>query len=249
MVELTYEEEQRYMRHLVLADIGLEGQLKLKKARIVVVGTGGLGSPVLFYLAAAGIGTLGLVDNDKVEISNLQRQILHRTSDLGKEKTDSAYEKLTSLNPNVNVIAHNERLTNENALKIISEYDIVIDATDNFPTRYVLNEACVKAGKPFIHGGVSGFFGQIMTILPGQGPCFKCVFKEPPAPDLLPKAPGVLGAVPGTIGTIEATEAIKLVLGKGNQLTGKILLYNALEPCFREIEVVKNPECEICGSV
>lgn len=247
LVTLSNEEEQRYLRHLNLTEIGKKGQLKLKKAKIIVVGTGGLGSPVLFYLAAAGIGKLGLVDSDKVELSNLQRQILHRTADLGKAKVLSAYEKLTSLNPNVNVVVYEERLNKENAADIIKEYDIVVDAADNFPTRYILNEACVKNNKPFVHGGVSGFLGQVMTILPGQGPCFKCVFKEPPSPDLVPAAPGVLGAVPGTIGTIQATEVIKLVLGKGQVLAGKILLYDALEPCFREIEVTRNPSCELCG--
>ncbi len=248
MTVLTEQEKKRYYRHLVLNDIGEEGQLKLKQGRVLVVGSGGLGSPVLYYLAAAGVGKLGVVDCDTVDLSNLNRQILHNTEDIGKHKTVSAYEKLARLNPDISIITANVRLTEENAAELISGYQVVVDATDNFPTRYILNEACAKKGIPFIHGGISGFFGQVTTIIPGQGPCFRCLFRDPPPPEALPAAPGVLGAVAGTIGTIQVGEVVKILLNTGTLLTGRLMMYDALEMSFREINIKKDPGCPVCGS-
>lgn len=247
MPGLTDQERERYKRHLILDEIGEKGQLMLSSGKVLVVGSGGLGSPVLYYLAAAGIGTLGIVDSDTVDLSNLQRQILHNTEDLGKAKTLSALEKLSRLNPHVRLLTFNERLTAENAGRLISGYDVVVDATDNFPSRFILNEACIKRGIPLIHGGILGFFGQVTTIMPGQGPCFKCIFREPPAPETFPGPPGVLGAVAGTIGTIQAAEAVKIVLGQGGLLVGRLLMYDAMELSFREIRIKNRPDCPVCG--
>ncbi|PKM81669.1 MAG: adenylyltransferase [Firmicutes bacterium HGW-Firmicutes-14] len=247
-MSLNDREKKRYTRHLILDEIGEEGQLRLKNGKVVVVGTGGLGSPVLYYLAAAGVGCLGLVDNDSVDLSNLQRQILHRTGDLSRPKAVSAYEKLNDLNPEINIKPLIERVTADNADEIISGYDIVVDATDNFPSRFILNKACIRAGKPFIHGGILGFFGQVTTIMPGQGPCLQCLFREPPTPGAVPSPPGVVGAVAGTIGTIQAVEAVKIILGAGDILSGRLLMYDSLELSFREITVKKDPGCPVCGS-
>lgn len=249
MTLLTEQEKKRYYRHLVLSGIGEEGQLKLKQGRVLVIGSGGLGSPVLYYLAAAGVGKLGVVDCDTVDLSNLNRQILHNTGDLGKPKTASAYEKLSRLNPDISICTTNVRLTAENAAELISDYQVVVDATDNFPTRYILNQACANQRIPFIHGGISGFFGQVTTIIPGQGPCFQCLFRDPPPPEALPAAPGVLGAVAGTIGTIQAGEVVKIILGTGRLLTGRLLMYDALEMSFREIAIKRDGGCTVCGGL
>ncbi len=249
MSRLSDQERKRYSRQIVLDEIGETGQLKLKTGRVLVVGTGGLGSAVLYYLAAAGIGTLGVVDSDTVDLSNLQRQILHSTEDLGQPKTVSAGEKLTRLNPDINIITVRDRLTAENAAEIIGGYHAVVDATDNFPARFIMNEACVRMGKPFIHGGILGFYGQTMTVLPGRGPCYNCVFRHSPPPEAVPPAPGVLGAVAGTIGTIQAAEAVKILLGAGRLLVGRLLTYNALEASFREVRVKQNPNCPVCSTV
>lgn len=246
MSRLNEQEQKRYTRHLVLDEIGEEGQLRLKSGKVLVVGTGGLGSPVLYYLAAAGVGTIGLVDNDRVDLSNLQRQIIHSNDDLGRSKTISAYEKLIRLNPALTVKAMDVRLNAENARVLIDGYDVVVDATDNFPSRFILNEACMDSRIPFIHGGIMGFFGQVTTLLPGEGPCFKCIFRESPPPEAIPSSPGVLGAVAGTIGTIQAAEALKILLGKGSLLVGRLLMYDALEISFREIQVRKDPQCPVC---
>lgn len=246
MNELSDLEKKRFTRHLVLSEIGEKGQLKLKKGRVLVVGTGGLGSPILYYLAAAGVGTLGLADDDVVDLSNLNRQILHSTPDIGREKILSAQQKLISLNPEINIIPISGRVTEDNVGTVTADYDMVVDATDNFATRFVLNEACVNAGKPFIHGGILGFTGQAMTILPGRGPCFRCIFHEPPT-GAVPTAPGVLGAVAGTIGSVQAVEVVKLLLGQGLPLVGRLLIYDALEMSFREVNVQRNPDCPVCG--
>ncbi len=244
---LTAKEKQRYHRQLTMKQVGEAGQLKLKSGSVLVVGTGGLGSPVLYYLAAAGIGTLGFTDYDSVDLSNLQRQVLHSTADLGRPKSVSAFEKLFALNPEIRFIPARERIERDNVDIIISGYDIVVDCTDNFTARYILNEACVKSGKPFVHGGILGFFGQALTIVPGQSPCFRCIFREPPSPETQPNPPGVLGAVAGTIGTIQAAETVKLLTGTGRLLTGRLLMYDALEASFREVAVKSDPDCPVCG--
>lgn len=248
-VQFSEEEKQRYTRHFIMDQIGEDGQKKLKEAKVLVVGTGGLGSPIDFYLAAAGIGTLGIVDSDVVDASNLQRQILHSTPDIGRPKVISAMEKLTALNPHVNVIPYQLRITPENAEKIISEYDLVVDGTDNFATRFILNDTCVALGKPFIFGAIMRFTGQLMTILPGQGPCFRCLFPNPPAEHEggsgLPF--GVVGPTPGTIGSLEAMEALKIILGQGKLLVGRLLAFDGLNMDFEEIIVERDASCPVCG--
>ena len=245
-MKLSENEKQRFARHLILDEIGEPGQIKLKESKVLVVGTGGLGSPVLYYLTAAGVGTIGVVDNDTVDLSNLQRQILHNTGDLRRLKTDSASEKLKKLSPETHILSIAERVTEDNVSRIISGYDAIVDATDNFSTRFILNEACLKAGVPFVHGGVRGFGGQAMTILPGQGPCLKCIFRTPPKESQAP--PGVVGAVAGTIGTIQALEVLKIILGLGSLLVGRLVIYDALEVSLREITVYQNPNCELCAN-
>jgi adenylyltransferase/sulfurtransferase len=247
--ELTTDDLSRYSRHLILPDVGMEGQRRLKAARVLCVGTGGLGSPLAFYLAAAGIGTLGLVDFDVVDASNLQRQIIHSTKDIGRKKLDSAEEKLTALNPSVNVVKHKTMLTSANALEILKDYDIVADGTDNFPTRYLVNDACVLLGKPNVYGSIFRFEGQASVFATEQGPCYRCLYPEPPPPGLVPSCAegGVLGILPGLVGVIQATEAIKLILGKGESLIGRLLLVDALNMRFRELKLRKNPECPVCG--
>jgi adenylyltransferase/sulfurtransferase len=227
----------------------MEGQRKLKAARVLCVGTGGLGSPLAFYLAAAGIGTLGLVDFDVVDASNLQRQIIHSTKDIGRKKLDSAAEKLTALNPALNVVKHETMLTSANALEILKDYDIVADGTDNFPTRYLVNDACVLLGKPNAYGSIFRFEGQASVFATKEGPCYRCLYPEPPPPGLVPSCAegGVLGILPGLVGVIQATEVIKLILGKGNPLIGRLLLVDALGMRFRELKLRKNPECPVCG--
>jgi len=246
---LDNEEINRYSRHLILPEIALEGQKKLKAASVLIIGAGGLGSPQAMYLAAAGIGRIGIVDFDRVDASNLQRQLLHKTSSVGRPKVASAVETLAEVNPHVEVISHETRLTSENALDILGGYDIVIDGTDNFPTRYLVNDACVLLGKPNIYGSIFRFEGQASVFWPGKGPCYRCLFPEPPPPGMVPSCAegGVLGVLPGVIGVIQATEAIKLILGKGDPLVGRLLLYDALAMRFRELRVQRNPECPLCG--
>jgi adenylyltransferase/sulfurtransferase len=248
--ELTKDELSRYSRHLILPEVGEEGQRKLKAARVLCVGTGGLGSPLALYLAAAGVGTLGLVDFDVVDASNLQRQIIHSTADIGRKKLDSAAEKLKALNPALNVIKHDTLLSSANALGILKDYDVIADGTDNFPTRYLVNDACVLLGKPNAYGSIFRFEGQASVFAAKDGPCYRCLYPEPPPPGLVPSCAegGVLGILPGLVGVIQATETIKLILGKGTTLVGRLLLVDALNMRFRELKLRKNPECPVCGS-
>ena len=248
--ELTTDDLSRYSRHLILPEVGMEGQQKLKAARVLCVGTGGLGSPLLFYLAAAGVGTLGMVDFDVVEASNLQRQIIHSSNDIGRKKLDSAEEKLKALNPALNVVKHETMLTSANALEILKDYDIVADGTDNFPTRYLVNDACVLLDKPNVYGSIYRFEGQASVFATQAGPCYRCLYPEPPPPGLVPSCAegGVLGILPGLVGVIQATEVIKLILGKGESLAGRLLLVDALNMRFRELKLRKNPECPVCGA-
>jgi sulfur-carrier protein adenylyltransferase/sulfurtransferase len=247
--ELTKDDLSRYSRHLILPEVGIEGQRKLKAARVLCVGTGGLGSPLALYLAAAGVGTLGLVDFDVVDASNLQRQIIHSTADIGRKKLDSAEEKLKALNPELNVVKHDTLLSSANALDILKDYDIVADGTDNFPTRYLVNDACVLLGKPNAYGSIFRFEGQASVFATEDGPCYRCLYPEPPPPGLVPSCAegGVLGILPGLIGVIQATEVIKLILGNGSPLIGRLLLVDALNMRFRELKLHKNPECPVCS--
>ena len=249
--ELSKNDLSRYSRHLLLPEVGVEGQRKLKAAKVLCVGAGGLGAPLAFYLAAAGVGTLGLLDFDNVEESNLQRQIIHSTADLGRPKIDSAADKLLALNPHMNIVKHNTMLTSENALDIIKDYDIVADGTDNFPTRYLVNDACVLSGnKPNAYASIYRFEGQASVFATEDGPCYRCLYPEPPPPGLVPSCAegGVLGILPGLLGLIQATEAIKLILGKGEPLIGRLLLVDALNMRFRELKLRKNPDCPVCGT-
>ena len=248
--ELTSDDLSRYSRHLILPEVGVEGQRKLKAASVLCVGTGGLGSPLALYLTAAGVGTLGLVDFDVVDASNLQRQIIHSTADIGRSKLDSAEEKLKALNPELKVQKHNTLLSSANALDILKDYDVVADGTDNFPTRYLVNDACVLLGKPNAYGSIFRFEGQASVFATKDGPCYRCLYPEPPPPGLVPSCAegGVLGILPGLIGVIQATEAIKLILGIGEPLIGRLLLVDALKMRFRELKLCKNPECPVCGA-
>lgn len=247
--ELSHEEVLRYSRHLILPDVGPEGQRRLKAASVLLVGAGGLGSPAALYLAAAGIGRIGLVDFDVVDASNLQRQILHGTSRVGVSKLESARERLQDLNPHVTVETIDARLSSANALEILRAFDIVIDGSDNFPTRYLVNDACVLLGKPNVYGSIFRFEGQASVFAAGDGPCYRCLFREPPPPGLVPSCAegGVLGVLPGIIGSIQALEAIKLVLGRGESLVGRLILFDALKLSFRELKLRKDPECPVCG--
>jgi adenylyltransferase/sulfurtransferase len=247
--ELSHDEIKRYSRHLIMPEVGMTGQKKLKKASVLCVGAGGLGSPLAFYLTAAGVGRIGIVDFDVVDFSNLQRQILHTTEDVGRPKLDSAADKLKALNPNVNVELHETRLTSENALQLFEKYDIVVDGTDNFPTRYLVNDACVLTGKPNVYGSIFRFEGQASIFAASDGPCYRCLYPEPPPPGLVPSCAegGVLGILPGLIGLVQATEVIKLILEKGNTLVGRLLLFDALGMKFRELKLKKDPECPVCG--
>lgn len=248
-VSLSHEEIMRYSRHLIMPEVGMAGQKRLKAARVLVVGAGGLGSPLAMYLAAAGVGRLGLVDYDVVEPTNLQRQVIHGTRDVGRPKVVSARERLLDINPHIIVDAHQEPLSSENAMWIVEEYDLVVDGTDNFPTRYLLNDVCVFKQKPFVYGGIFRFDGQVSVFCAEGGPCCRCLFPSPPPPDQVPSCAegGVLGVLPGTIGTIQATEAVKLILNRGNPLIGKLLIYNALEMRFITVTVKKDPDCPVCG--
>ena len=247
--ELTRDDLSRYSRHLILPEVGEEGQRKLKAARVLCVGTGGLGSPLALYLAAAGVGTLGLVDFDVVDESNLQRQIIHSTADIGRKKLDSAAEKLEALNPELNVVKHDTLLSSANALDILKDYDVIADGTDNFPTRYLVNDACVLLGKPNAYGSIFRFEGQASVFAAENGPCYRCLYPEPPPPGLVPSCAegGVLGILPGLVGVIQATETIKLILGIGSPLIGRLLLVDALNMRFRELKLRRNPECPVCG--
>jgi sulfur-carrier protein adenylyltransferase/sulfurtransferase len=246
---LSNDEIARYSRHLLLPEVGLEGQQKLKAARVLCVGTGGLGAPLVYYLAAAGVGTLGLVDFDVVDASNLQRQIIHSTKDVGRPKIDSAAEKLEALNPYLNIVKFNTMLTSQNALEIFADFDIIADGTDNFQTRYLVNDACVLTGKPNAYGSIFRFEGQASVFGTKEGPCYRCLYPEPPPPGLVPSCAegGVLGILPGLVGVIQATEVIKLILGQGEPLVGRLLLVDALGMHFRELKLRKNPDCPVCG--
>jgi adenylyltransferase/sulfurtransferase len=248
-VSLTQEELDRYSRHILLPEVGVEGQEKLKNGKVLLVGTGGLGSPLALYLAAAGVGTLGIVDFDTVSLSNLQRQVIHGTSDLGRKKLDSAEDAIREINPNVTVVRHELALNSENAMAIVAQYDVVADGTDNFPTRYLVNDACVLLKKPNAYGSIFRFEGQASVFGHEDGPCYRCLYPEPPPPGLVPSCAegGVLGILPGIIGLIQATETVKLILGIGEVLKGRLLLYDALNMRFRELKLRKNPECPVCG--
>ena len=247
---LSREEVQRYSRHLILPDVGMEGQRKLKASSVLVVGTGGLGSPIALYLAAAGVGRLGLVDYDTVDSSNLQRQIIHGSDRLGQPKVESARRRLLELNPYIQVDAYNTLFSASNAMEIAAEYDLLVDGTDNFPTRYLLNDLSVLSGKPYVYGSIYRFEGQVSVFDARSGPCYRCLFPDPPPPGAVPSCGegGVFGILPGTIGTLQATEALKLLLGIGETLTGKLLLYDALDLSFQTIQLRKNPRCRICGT-
>ena len=248
--QLSKDEILRYSRHLIMPEVGMDGQLKLKQAKVLCIGAGGLGSPLALYLAAAGVGRLGIVDFDVVDFTNLQRQIIHDTNDVGRLKLESAKDTIADINPNVEVVAYETRLTSGNALDIFRDYDIVADGTDNFPTRYLVNDACVLLGKPNVYGSIFRFEGQATVFYAKEGPCYRCLYPEPPPPGLVPSCAegGVLGVLPGIVGSIQALETIKLILGKGRTLIGRLLLFDALDLKFRELKLRKNPECPVCGA-
>jgi adenylyltransferase/sulfurtransferase len=246
---LSNDEVLRYSRHLIMPEVGMEGQLKLKAAKVLCIGAGGLGSPLALYLAAAGVGTLGVVDFDVVDYTNLQRQVIHTTADVGRKKLESAAEKVKAINPFIQLRPFETRLTSENALEIFRDFDIIVDGTDNFPTRYLVNDACVLTGKPNVYGSIFRFEGQVSVFATQNGPCYRCLYPEPPPPGLVPSCAegGVLGILPGLVGVMQATEAIKLILGKGEPLIGRLLLVDALGMRFRELKLRKNPDCPACG--
>ena len=247
--DLSVDEVKRYSRHLIIPEIGMTGQKRLKNARVLCVGAGGLGSPALLYLAAAGVGTLGVIDFDVVDESNLQRQIIHGQSDVGRPKAESARDSIREINPNVNVILHETALDNDNALDIFGQYDLIVDGTDNFATRYLVNDACVLLGKPYVWGSIYRFDGQASVFWAEHGPCYRCLYPEPPPPGMVPSCAegGVLGVLCGSIGSIQVTEAIKLLTGVGDSLAGRLMIYDALEMSYRTVRVRKDPECPICG--
>jgi len=249
-MDLTRDELHRYSRHLILPDVALDGQKRIKAARVLLIGAGGLGSPAALYLAAAGVGTLGLVDFDVVDVTNLQRQVLHGTSSVGHSKLESARDRIADLNPNVQVETHETRLTSANALEIMREYDVIVDGTDNFATRYLTNDACVLLGKPNVYGSIFRFEGQASIFATPDGPCYRCLFPNPPPPGLVPSCAegGVLGVLPGIVGTIQATEALKLILGVGDTLVGRLLLIDAMGMRFHTVRVPRDPNCPACGT-
>src|SRR3989338_11661954 len=249
MSHLTRDQILRYSRNVIMGEVGIDGQQKLKDAGILLIGAGGLGSPLGLYLAAAGVGRLGIVDFDKVDFTNLQRLIIHRTEDVGRLKVESAKERIHAINPQVKVTTYNESVSRDNILKLITGYDVVIDGTDNFPTRYLVNDACIFQKKPNIYGSIFRFDGQATVFSPFKGPCYRCLYPEPPPPGMVPSCAegGVLGVLPGIIGIIQATEAVKLIIGKGEPLIGRLLLYNALKMEFREVKLKRNPACPVCG--
>jgi molybdopterin/thiamine biosynthesis adenylyltransferase/rhodanese-related sulfurtransferase len=246
---LSPREIQRYARHLIMPEVAMGGQQRLKVSRVLCIGTGGLGSPLTLYLAAAGVGTIGLVDFDVVDVSNLQRQIIHTTADIGRPKIDSAEEKLRAINPDLEIRRHEYAVDSSNALGLFADYDVIVDGTDNFPTRYLVNDACVLLGKPNVYGSIFRFDGQASVFFPPHGPCYRCLYPEPPPPDLVPNCAegGVLGILPGFIGVVQATETVKLLLGVGRPLIGRLMLYDALDMSVREMKVRKSPKCPICG--
>jgi sulfur-carrier protein adenylyltransferase/sulfurtransferase len=248
-ISLTNEEVLRYSRHLIMPEVGMEGQLKLKSAKVLCIGAGGLGSPLALYLGAAGVGTLGVVDFDVVDFTNLQRQIIHTTADVGRKKLDSAADKLKAINPNIEVRPFDTHLNSSNALELFRQFDIIVDGTDNFPTRYLVNDACVLTGKPNVYGSIFRFEGQVSIFATQEGPCYRCLYPEPPPPGLVPSCAegGVLGILPGLVGVMQATEAIKLILGSGDPLIGRLVLVDALAMRFRELKLKKNPDCPVCG--
>ena len=248
--QLSKDEILRYSRHLIMPEVGMDGQRKLKRAKVLTIGAGGLGSPLALYLGAAGVGRLGMVDFDVVDFTNLQRQIIHDTDDVGRLKLDSAKDTIGDINPNVEVVGYGERLTSANALEIFADYDIIADGTDNFPTRYLVNDACVLLGKPNAYGSIFRFEGQVSVFDAAKGPCYRCLYPEPPPPGLVPSCAegGVLGVLPGIVGCLQALETIKLILGTGSPLIGRLLLFDALQMKFRELKLRKNPECPVCGT-
>ncbi|PIP20195.1 MAG: adenylyltransferase [Candidatus Omnitrophica bacterium CG23_combo_of_CG06-09_8_20_14_all_40_11] len=248
-MNLRDDQIERYSRQIILPNVGGKGQEKLLKAKVLIIGAGGLGSPCALYLASAGIGRIGIVDSDAVELNNLQRQILHATKDVGRPKVESAKERLCAINTDIEIIPYKLRLTSENILDIIKEYNIIVDGSDNFPTRYLVNDACVFSKKPLSHGGIFRFDGQAITIIPGVSACYRCLFPEPPPPGLVPSCQeaGILGAVAGVIGTIQANEVLKYILGVGNLLAGKLLVFNALDSSFRQVKVPRDSKCPICS--
>jgi molybdopterin/thiamine biosynthesis adenylyltransferase len=247
-MDFTEDQVQRYSRHIILKEVGVEGQEKISNGKVLIVGAGGLGSPVALYLAAAGVGTIGIIDGDRVDLSNLQRQVIHFTSDVNRPKVLSAKEKMNQLNPDVNVITYHDLLTASNALDIIRDYDFIVDGTDNFPVKFLINDACVIAGKPFSHGGILRFDGQTITVLPGTT-CYRCIFREPPPADAVPTCSqaGVLGAIAGILGTIQATEVLKYLTGAGDLLTNRLLTFNAKTMEFRTVKLNRDKNCAVCG--
>lgn len=245
----TNEQLERYSRHIILQEVGVKGQKKLLNASVLIIGAGGLGAPAALYLAAAGVGTIGIVDADEVDLSNLQRQVIHTTNDVGKAKVKSAAETMEAINPDVTVKTYRTFVDSTNIMDLIKDYDFIIDGTDNFPAKFLINDACVMAGKPFSHAGIIRFKGQLMTYVPGEGPCYRCVFKNPPPKDAVPtcKQAGVIGAMGGVIGSLQAMEAIKYIIGKGDLLTGKLLTYDALKMEFHTIKLPKDDHCAVCG--
>jgi len=250
MSEFTEDQLQRYSRHIILPEVGGKGQKKLLNAKVFIVGAGGLGCPVGYYLAAAGVGTIAMIDNDEVELSNLQRQIAHSVKTLGKPKVESAKNTFESLNPDVNVIALKQRISKDNIMDLIKDADVVIDGSDNFPTRYLVNDACVLLKKPLVSGAILRFEGQVTTIVPGEGHCYRCLFEEMPPAGLVPSCQeaGVIGAITGVVGSLQAIEVAKLILGKGDVLKNTLLIYDALKTTFRRVKVPKNPDCPVCGN-
>jgi len=248
-MDFTEEQLQRYSRHIILPEVGGKGQAKIASAKVILVGAGGLGCPVGYYLTAAGVGTIALIDNDNVEMSNLQRQIAHNVHTIGMPKVESAQKTFTALNPEVNIVPLNIRISKDNIIDLIKDYDIVVDGSDNFPTRYLVNDACVMAKKPLVSGAILRFEGQVTTIIPGEGHCYRCLFEAPPPAGLVPSCQeaGVLGVLPGVIGGLQATEVLKLILGKGEPLKGQLLIYDALKTVFRKVKVPRNPACPVCG--
>lgn len=246
---MTEEQIERYSRHIILKEVGGKGQKKLFDGKVLIIGAGGLGAPIALYLAAAGVGTIGIADADNVDLSNLQRQVIHFTPDVGKPKVESAKEKMQAINPDVKVVTYKEWISAANINAIIADYDFIIDGTDNFAAKFLINDACVLAGKPYSHGGILQFVGQTITVLPGQSTCFRCIFPQPPPKDAIPTCSqaGVIGVLPGVIGTIQATETIKFLLGKGELLASRILMYDALGMTFRDVAIKRNLNCPVCG--